>query len=156
MPMLEEGTLRKLYKEFQTAIAVCAVVLFMLAVVHVPNLTGDVFPAAFRRSSPVILVLMPAGLCALVNFPLTILVLLFTRSRFLVQLDCALLPVLLLAYLWVIPLYGVIGAAAVTTTAALGKKTVMQITALLQAQEPRSSIESLSAPLHVDEVPDAS
>jgi O-antigen/teichoic acid export membrane protein len=129
MPMLEAGTLRKLYQQVQSVLLAFAVLGFSVAVLLVPKISGVVFPASFLRAGPAIVVLLPAGLCALINFPLTILLLLFTRPRFLIALDCILLPVVFVAYRLVIPTYGVLGAAIVTTTATLLKTAVMQVSA---------------------------
>jgi hypothetical protein len=101
-------------------------------------------------------VLLPAGLCALINFPLTILLLLFTRPRFLIALDCVLLPMLFVAYRLVIPTYGVLGAAVVTTTAALLKTAVMQVSAWRMLRPHRDTARGSAARyLSIEEVPDA-
>lgn len=147
MPMWEKGNLRKLYCDFQLSIFACSVVAFILALLIIPRTFGLIFPLAFRQSQAVILVLLPAGLCALINFPLTILLLLFMRPRFLVTVDLVLLPVLLLAYVLVIPVYGVMGAAIVTTLGALAKTGVMQVAAwrllLESAPTPGATISFL-------------
>jgi O-antigen/teichoic acid export membrane protein len=137
MPMWEAGTLKALYWRFQAAIVAVAGVAFVLAWVSMQGLAAWIFPASFARSGEAILVLLPAGLAALVNFPLTILLLLFLRPKFLLVMDCILLPVLIGAYMWVIPHYGAIGAAAVTSITALLKTLIMQGLAwkLLRDQE---------------------
>ena len=126
MPMWEEGTLKHLYKRFQLGIALLAVVTMVVAWLAFTPFAKLVFPAAFLRASGVVLVLLPAGLAGLINFPLTILLLLFLRPKFLLAFDCLLFPLLLLAYSWAIPQYGAMGAAIVTSTAALLKTAVMQ------------------------------
>lgn len=149
MPMWENGTLRKRYREFQIATSACAICVYLIALMAIPALSGALFPQAFQRSGPAILALLPAGLCALVNFPLTILLLLFQKPRFLVAMDCVSLPVLLIAYYFAIRAYGVIGAAVVTTTAALVRTAIMQVTAwrlLGEGMPTATSIVALSFP----------
>jgi O-antigen/teichoic acid export membrane protein len=126
MPMWEAGTLKRLYERFQAGIAILALSVMVVAWFTFTPLAQIVFPASFLRSSGVALVLLPAGLAGLVNFPLTILLLLFLRPKFLLAFDCVLFPLLLLAYAWVIPQYGAMGAAFVTSAAALLKTAVMQ------------------------------
>jgi O-antigen/teichoic acid export membrane protein len=150
MPMWEQGTLPKLFKDVQLGIACCAVLIYMATFALLPRVSGVLFPQAFQRSVPVILALLPSGLCALINFPLTLLLLLFLRPRLLVALDCISLPFLLVAYLWAIRNYGVMGAATVTTAAALLKTAFMQIAAwrLLRSQSQAPATTPISLLTH--------
>lgn len=155
MPMWESGTLRKLYQNFQLGIISVAVIAFLAAVVLMPQVSDILFPKAFHRSGPVILALLPSGLCALVNFPLTILLLLFLKPRLLVALDCIFLPILLFAYGWAIRSYGVIGAASITSAAALIKTAIMQTVAwrMLRGQDAVMSAVSISSFQTLEEGP---
>jgi O-antigen/teichoic acid export membrane protein len=150
MPMWEKGTLPKLYKDVQLGIICFAVFVYMCAYLLLPRFAGTLFPHAFQLSVPIILVLLPSGLCAFINFPLTLLFLLFIKPLFLVVLDCISLPLLLAAYAWAIRAHGVMGAAVVTTVAALIKTVVMQTAAwrLLRTQLQASISPSVSLLSH--------
>lgn len=150
MPMWESGTLLKLYREVQLGLCLGAATVYLGAYTMLPRLSESLFPASFRQSEPVILALLPSGLCALINFPLTLLLLLFLWPRFLVALDCISLPLLVTAYAWVIPVHGVMGAAFVTTAAALVRTVVMQVAAwrLLHRQSLASSAVAVSLLSH--------
>jgi len=127
MPMWEAGTLAKLYRDVQLGLVCVAILAYMSAFAILPRMSTGLFPPSFLSALPLILLLLPSGLCAFINFPLTLLLLLFIRPRFLVLLDCVSLPLLLAAYAWAIRAHGVIGAATVTTTAAIFKTLIMQI-----------------------------
>jgi O-antigen/teichoic acid export membrane protein len=153
MPMWQAGTLKPLYQRFQFAISGVALLAFAIAWFAVSGISDLIFPAAFARSGEAILVLLPAGLAALVNFPLTILLVLFLRPKFLLVMDCVLLPLLVATYLWVIPRYGAIGAAAVTSVSALLKTGIMQTLAWrLLSSQPVEMAESFEP--QADPVPE--
>jgi O-antigen/teichoic acid export membrane protein len=146
MPMWEAGTLKSLYWRFQAAITALAIGAFVIAWFSMHGFAQWIFPASFARSGEAILVLLPAGLAALVNFPLTILLLLFLRPKLLFVLDCILLPALVGAYVWVIPHYGAIGAAAVTSAVALLKTAIMQGLAWKLLRDRTSGVISSEKP----------
>jgi hypothetical protein len=74
-------------------------------------------------------VLLPGALAALVSFPLTYTLLMFARPRFLFLMDACTAPILLIVYYWVVPAYGPVGAAFVTSASRVGKAGIAQAVA---------------------------
>ena len=143
MPMWESGTLRKFYRDFQMGIVCVAAAIFLACFEMLPRIGPALFPESFRHSIPVVVVLLPAGLCAFINFPLTVLLLLFIRPRFLLLLDCISLPLLVAAYFWAIPIWGVMGAAVVTSSSAIVRTVVMQTAAGRMLREPSHPLSAV-------------
>ncbi len=129
MPLWRAGSLFSFYRRFQFSIAVVCIAIYLAAWMGIHTLGGILFPASFSRSSLVILVLLPGALAALANFPLTVSFLLFAKPKFIFLLECITLPLMLGIYTQVIPRYGAVGAAAVTTSFALLKIACMQVAA---------------------------
>lgn len=128
MPMFQNRTLLPFFRRFQTGAWLVAGLLYLAALFCWRPIAHLCFPASFQAASSTVLILLPAGLSAFINFPLAILIVLFLRPRFLLGLDLVLLPIILLLYAWAIPAHGAAGAAVVTTAVALFKSAVMHHT----------------------------
>jgi O-antigen/teichoic acid export membrane protein len=138
MPLWEEGRLGPIYRKFQLKLLpVCIAGYFCLAIGI--QLFGEVLlPASFARAAGVMLVLFPASLCSLLNFPWTISLLLFLRPKFLLALELVSFIVVIPAYAYSAGRWGALGGAAVTVTAAAIKTIAMQIMAWQVARTPAS------------------
>jgi O-antigen/teichoic acid export membrane protein len=143
MPLYESGKLGPVYYRFQKyAIGACCLI-FLLAIPTLTKFTAVFLPPSFRSSAPVAMILLPAGLAAIVNFPWTVSLLLFTKPLFLLKFDLVALPVLLVSYWFAIRGSGLSGAAAVTAGYALIKTVVIQKLARDVLAEKRSALSAL-------------
>lgn len=129
MPQFEDGTLGTFYRRFQGGIVLLSIACYLVSMGCIAWISPILFPPAFRRSTPVLKILLPAALAAFINFPLTISLVLFLKPKLVLAIDAVAVPILCLAYSWTIPRYGAAGAAAVTTSYALVKTLVLQVTA---------------------------
>lgn len=127
MDLYQKKKLGPLYRKFQVLVVFSSIVLYLLLLLSQSLLKSLVLPVAYQESLPVILVLVPAGLCSLVNFPWTIPTLLFLRPRFLFIFDLSFLPALCALYVFAAKEYGAFGVAVVTTGFALVKALAYQI-----------------------------
>jgi O-antigen/teichoic acid export membrane protein len=136
MPLWEEGRLNQTYRRFQLKLLpVCIAGYFCL--VAAIQLFGDVLlPASFARASGVMLVLFPASLCSLLNFPWTISLLLFLRPKFLLALELVSFVIVIPVYAYSAGRWGALGGAAVTVTVAAIKTILMQVVAWQVARMP--------------------
>jgi O-antigen/teichoic acid export membrane protein len=126
MPLYESGKLGPVYYRFQKyAVGACCLI-FLLALATLTKFTAAFLPPSFGSSAPVAMILLPAGLAVIVNFPWTISLLLFTRPLFLLKFDLVALPFLMVLYWFAIRRSGPSGAAAVTAGYALIKTVVIQ------------------------------
>jgi hypothetical protein len=89
--------------------------MYVAALLFLTRVTAGLLPESFQRSKDVIIVLLPAGLCAFFSFPWTIPLLLYLRPRLLLGIDC-------IAVLIFTPLYiasarhsGAVGVATLTS-----------------------------------------
>lgn len=126
LPMWRNGQLPASYFRYQTGLIAAAAVLFLLAWMGVGRLGHLLLPEAYQRSVDVILLLLPAGLAALINFPWTIPFLLYVRPKALLMVDCLALPAMAAAFVLVIPAHGAAGAAAATSAFAIGRLAFYQ------------------------------
>jgi O-antigen/teichoic acid export membrane protein len=128
MPLLKAGTLAPAYWRFQKRVALASVGVYVATFTSfkLQWLPSWGLPESFRDTPAVILILLPAALCALYSFPYTISLLLFTRPTALFAFDFLSLPLLLICYTCIIPSHGAIGAAAVTSGFSLSKTAFMQ------------------------------
>jgi O-antigen/teichoic acid export membrane protein len=127
MPQFQDGTLKPLYRQFQVGIGAFALGSYAVMTLGRNWASSILFPHSYRESAAVLMILLPSLLAGLVNFPLTISLLLFIRPRLVFAIDACAIPLLCLAYYWVIPRYGALGAAGVTTTYAMAKLGVLQV-----------------------------
>jgi O-antigen/teichoic acid export membrane protein len=138
MPQFEDGSLGAFYRRFQGGIILLSIACYVLAILGVAWVAPILFPPAFQRSAAVLTVLLPAALCAFINFPLTISLLLFLKPKLVLAIDAVAVPFLCVAYSWTIPRYGAAGAAAVTALYALLKTLVLQAAAWRLLKTPRA------------------
>jgi len=113
LTLWKQGELRRMYPRYQGLLFLLAVVLYGLVWILTGPFGSVLFPAAYGRSSTIVLILLPAGLAAMINFPLTIPILLYTRPRFLMIVDLISIPLLTLTYSLALPGKGAAVAAAI-------------------------------------------
>ncbi len=130
MPMWASRRLGPVYRRFQILLALICVAAFVGVNLGFRPVANLILPASFSQSTDVFVILLPAALCSLLNFPWTVSFLLFTRPQILLLLDLAALPVLVPTYIWAVGSSGAIGAAWVTTVYALVKTVIMQLAAI--------------------------
>jgi len=140
MPMWVNHSFAPTFWKFQSGLIISALSLFLLALITRQYWIW-VLPENFATASSITLLLLPAALCALVDFPLTVPFLLFARPRILFFFDLVFFPFLCAGYFWVIPLQGALGAAAVTAAYAVVKTTFFQILAWKIVQRGPAEIE---------------
>jgi len=126
MPLWEQGRLFAVFKTFQRNLVLACVGIYIIAAAGLSQFGTWLLPQNFARSSSVILVLLPAALCGLVNFPWTVSLLLFMPPPFLLVFEAASFVLLVPLYGYVVPAWGAIGGAAVSTGFALLKTFVYQ------------------------------
>ncbi|MCA8869191.1 MAG: hypothetical protein KDA67_11120 [Rhodobacteraceae bacterium] len=71
----------------------------------------DHLPDKFTEIFPIFLILVPGTLFAMTTSAMALPFVLLSNRRFLLSLDVCIVPVVIVAYLWVIPNYGVSGTA---------------------------------------------
>jgi O-antigen/teichoic acid export membrane protein len=130
MTMWNEGRLAPVYKRFQFWLGVCCIVVLMAAQIGFPQIARWLLPVSFAQSVRVFLLLLPAALCSLLNFPWTVSLLLFFRPRALLAMDLAGLVILAFLYSVAVRTAGAMGAAVITSGFALVKSAAMQGLAL--------------------------
>jgi O-antigen/teichoic acid export membrane protein len=130
MPAWGEGRLLQLIRRFQLGLGATAVAGYVLAMIGLRWLGPLVFPAAFFRSRAVMQALLPGALAGFVTFPLVLTTLMFLRPRFLLLMDCLTLLPLVGLYFLIIPRFGAVGAAWVTTVANVTRATIAQVVAV--------------------------
>jgi len=131
MPLWETGRLYSVYARFQLLTTLLAGVCYVLALAAGAAITSRIVPASFGGTSTLVLILLPASLTSLINFPWTVSFLMFTRPRFLMCFDAGALLILGFVYWQAVERYGAAGAAAVTSVFALFKTSVLQILAVI-------------------------
>jgi len=129
MPLWEQGRLSRVYHTFQVWIITAALVMNGLAFLLVGKLSALLLPPSYRGTTTIILLLLPAALTALINFPWTVSLLMFAHPRFLLCFELASLPVLAVLYRLISRDHGALGAAAVTSGFALVKTIIYQVLA---------------------------
>jgi O-antigen/teichoic acid export membrane protein len=129
MPLLNEGRLLGFTRRLQTVLLLTSVAGYLVALFLLPQM-APALPIRYREALPVVLVLLPGSLGAFVSFPLTLTTLMFLRPRFLVAMDCITLPFILGAFAFLVPRYGLICAAWISTAGGLLRAAIAQIAAL--------------------------
>src|SRR5882672_7980420 len=135
MPLAREGRFNAFYRKFQPPLLGACVLGYLLSLAAIPLIGPRLLPRSFMRSMPVISVLLPGALAGLATFPLTLSFVMFVRPKFLFFMDCISLPILMLLFFCVIPRYGAVGAAWVTSAANMIRAMVAQWMAWQWAQE---------------------
>jgi O-antigen/teichoic acid export membrane protein len=126
MPLYEQGLLSPIYRKFQAWTIVSALATYGLAVLMAGKASALLLPSSYAGSPKLLLLLLPAALTALINFPLTVSILMFTHPRALMVLELAALPVLVVLYRVFAASHGAFGAAAVTSGFAIVKTVIYQ------------------------------
>jgi len=129
MPAWNERRLFPLLKRFQLGLFATAIVGYAVIILGLRWIGPIVFPVGFVRSQAVSEALLPGALAGFVMFPLVLTTLMFLRPKFLFLIDCiSLLPVVAL-YFYIIPRFGAVGAAWVTTGTNVTRAVIAQVVA---------------------------
>jgi len=126
MPLWQEGKLKPIYLRYQAALVVTAMLIYLLSLLLLTRVTSHILPESFRRSNDVIIALLPAGLCAFLNFPWTIPFLLYLRPKLLLLMDCIGLMILVPLYIEIARHAGAVGVATLTSGAMLVRTLIHQ------------------------------
>jgi O-antigen/teichoic acid export membrane protein len=135
VPYCREGKFASFFRRFQFVMMVGCALLYVAAFFTLKFVGPILLPAAFKRSGSVLLILLAGALASMAAFPLTYTFLLFVRPRFLFKMDLFALPLLLILYYYVIPQYGAVGAAWVTSGSRLIKAGIAQGVAWKSARD---------------------
>lgn len=148
IPLWEKRQLASVFRRFQTSIILISLLIYGLALLVSTRIVHLLIPSAFQGTAAVVLVLLPSALMALVNYPWTVSLLMFTHPRFLLVLDVCAIPVLLFVYRDMIAAHGPLGAAAVTSAYQIFKTVVFQVLAgiTLGRKAPESFAEVQASP----------
>ena len=92
LPMWREGKLQRDYWRYQLILGATALLFFALAVIGTGPLGSLLLPEIYQPSQGVIVLLLPTGLAAMVNFPLTIPLLLYTHPKVVLGVDLVAIP----------------------------------------------------------------
>jgi O-antigen/teichoic acid export membrane protein len=115
LPMWRAGGLTKTYFRVQTLLVAISAAVYLLTWTAIGPLGSRLLPADYQRAKDVILWLVPSGLAAMINFPLTIPLLLYTHSRLLLAADMVCIALAVFVYYLAVPGHGAAVAAAVTS-----------------------------------------
>jgi O-antigen/teichoic acid export membrane protein len=126
MPLWNEGRLATVYKKSQLSLGIVCIVILLVAEIGFPHVAQWLLPVSFSQAVGVFLLLLPAALCSLLNFPWTVSLLLFLRPRSLLAMDLAGLLILPLLYSFAVRSAGATGGALITSGFALVKTVAMQ------------------------------
>ena len=126
MPLTRDGRFNAFYRKFQPALLGLCLLGYLVSFVAIPLVGPRLLPRAFARSMPIISVLLPGALAGFATFPLTLSFIMFVRPKFFFFMDCVSFPLLVLAFYYMIPRYGALGAAWITSTANLTRAAVAQ------------------------------
>ncbi len=129
LPMWREGKLVKVYGRYQLLLSGAAIGLFLVAWLSAGPLGDWILPEAYQRASTVSLLLLPTGLVAFINFPVTIPLLLYTHPKVLLIADLLTIPIAAAAYVLAVPRNGAAVAATITSMCALLRLALYQILA---------------------------
>jgi hypothetical protein len=134
-PLLNERRFFAFFQTTQKWVLLGAFLFLTVGSIAAISLGPLVLPAAFRKSAEVALVMMPGAAAGLATFPLTLSFVMFYRPRFLFTLDCYSVPLLLLLHWYLVPPFGALGAAAVSSGANLARAALVQALAWRWARE---------------------
>ena len=93
-------------------------------------------PEGYDEVARVALVMMPGATAGLATFPITLAFVMFHRPKFLFLLDCCTLPLILAVHWTLVPIYGAIGAAAISSGANVLRASLVQGLAWHWARQP--------------------
>ncbi|MCX6611452.1 MAG: hypothetical protein NTW74_11450 [Acidobacteria bacterium] len=141
LTMWQEGKLQKMYPRYQGILLLMAIALYGFVWILTGPFGSILFPEAYSRSSTIVLILLPSGLAAMMNFPLTIPLLLYARPKVLLLIDLISIPLLALTYGLALPGRGAAVAAAICSGWAVLRLLFYQGLALrLLHQDPTGAI----------------
>jgi O-antigen/teichoic acid export membrane protein len=126
MPLWEQGRLSPIYHRFQFWTIVASLAIYGLAVLSASKASAILLPSSYRGSPALLLLLLPAALTALINFPWTVSLLMFAHPRTLLVLELTALPILVILYRIFAASHGAFGVAAVTSGFAIVKTMIYQ------------------------------
>ncbi|MGH9335037.1 MAG: lipopolysaccharide biosynthesis protein, partial [Vicinamibacteria bacterium] len=121
VPYCIAGTFRRFFVRTQSMLLLAAIATYLLVLFTWDTVAPRLLPDSFLRSGPILLIILPSALLGMATFPVALGYVMFVRKRFLVSLDFALFPVLLLLYYFVVPAHGAIGAAWVSMGAGIAR-----------------------------------
>ena len=145
MPLLNAGKLLAFTARVQSSLLLLSIAGFIIALTLLPRFSS-LLPQKFHEALPVLLILLPGSLAGFVCFPLTLTTLMFLRPRFLVFLDVATVPIILVAYSILVPQFGITGAAWISSAVAVGRALAVQSVVLFTIRhvpQPTPSVEAL-------------
>lgn len=128
-PLVESGEFRTFFRNAQTGVVALAGLAFVVVLLARPLLTGVLLPATYSHSADIVYMLVPGALAGFTMFPLTIGYLMFVRPRFLFTMDCISVPVLIAGAAVLVPHYGAIGAAALSSAIHLTRAGISTVAA---------------------------
>lgn len=137
LPLWKSGRLARVYWSFQAALLALCLVLFGVFSATIGWVIPALLPASFQGSAAVAQWLAAAALAALLNFPWTVSLLLFTYPRSLLVLDAVAIPILVMLYTNAIGHSGAIGAAMISSGYAIFKTVIFHAFALRALRGPR-------------------
>ena len=126
MALWQEGKLKRFYIRYQAGLVALAVLIFLSAMVYLNSIAGLLLPASYHESTGVILALLPAGLCSMITFPLTIPLLLYSRPKVMLLIDCVGVLILAPIYITVARHGGALGVAKLTSGVMLLRTLIHQ------------------------------
>ncbi len=140
MPYFREGIFLPFFQKVQIACIVSAIAIFFITIFSMEIVAPYLFPASFKKSSQVLLILLPGSLAAMVTFPITLSFLMFVRPSFWLTMEFVTLPLLIVCYIYAIRHYGSLGAAWTTSIFRVSKAVFGQIMACRWASLPPDSV----------------
>ncbi|MDX2267556.1 MAG: hypothetical protein NW208_05585 [Bryobacter sp.] len=153
LPWWQAGKLRREYPCYQFLLFLLAIALFGFVWILTGPMGGLFLPEAYQRSSTIVLILLPAGLSAMMNFPLTIPLMLYTRPKVLLLVDILSIPLLALSYALALPGRGAETAAAICSFWAILRLFFYQGFALqILRKDPEGAQFRLHSPTAAQEV----
>lgn len=140
MPYWRAGKFYDLLRKTQALLIGISAISYGLIFWYRDFLMAHLLPESFGPSANVILILLPGAFAGMTSFPLVIVFLMFVCPRFLIRLECVLLPWLLIAYVALISNYGAVGAAVATAGLSLIKTLIAQYVAFQWARKSPEEI----------------
>jgi O-antigen/teichoic acid export membrane protein len=146
LPACRAGTFRAFFRRFLLLAYGLAGVLLTLGLLAGRPLLALVLPARYAPAIDLVMILLPGTLAVAVLFPVTLNFLMLTRPLLCLAVDSVAIPLLALAYFFLVPEYGAIAAAWITAIHRLSKAAVMQAGAYALARGPVNCVPAPEAP----------
>lgn len=126
---MRDGTLRNLHDRLQPLLLAVAVTGLVLARLIWPPIATLLLPPDYAISGTIVLILLPGTLAAMATIPLALPMVMIKRRHALVVFDALLFPIVVAAYLLVVPEHGATGAAWVSCATTLLRSAYVLIQA---------------------------